>query len=339
MQWLLWLLQFLPESTRLSILLILRDLGFTVVAQTRIAKGTNSSKAATASLAINDVSMDAGTVIVVGVVFFAAANNPTVFWGNKKLTRDKTNEEPNSGIRTQLYRGRVKNTKSRDVVLTWGTSTPGARAAFVSEITEASLEDVSVVNDNLNSTTPNTSSAGTSTEAATISIACFGSNGPSGDTAATGTTQGHTLGQRIGTTGGGDLTNVTIQETYEILTATGVVRGGLTGVTARNWANLIVAYSATETYTITNTYHRPWNVSPQSNVVVFEVEDTANVRMDDVYLPKDVFDVLTDQQVTDYIAADLSRQTDIANAENDLETPDTVIETRAATFELDDIII
>lgn len=309
------------------------------MAISRTAKGTNESKAATASLSVNNVTIDAGTTIYVGIVFFAAANNPEIKWGNKKLVRDKTNEQtnPTDNFRTQLYKGRVKNTKARDVVATWGTSTPGARAMFVTQVDEASHEDVSVVNDNNNSTTPNTSSAGTSTVADTISIALFGSNGPSGDTQGTAGL-GHTLGQRVGTTGGADTTNLTIQETFEILSATGTVRASLSGVTARDWANLIVAYKG-DVYTVSSTFHRPWKVYSNSNLVVFEVQDPGSTHVFNVLLPTEAFEMLTDAQVTEYIKAGVMWYADVEDAENDLETADSDIETRLAGFDNDTVTI
>lgn len=302
------------------------------------AKGSNESKAETASLSVNNVAMDAGTAILVGVIFFASANNPTIKWGNKTLKRDKTNEHSTAAFRTQLYRGRVKNAKTRDVVATWGTSTPGARAMVVIQLSEASTEDISVVNDNNNSTTPNTSSAGTSTVADTISIALFGSNGPSTDTAGTAG-HGHTLGQRVGTSGGGDTTNLTIQETREVLSATGVIRGSLSGVTARNWANLIVAYNAIDTFTVASTYHRPWKVYSNSNLVVFKMNDGTSTHRFDVMLPLEAFEQMTDAQVTEYIKSGVMWYADVLDADNDLEQADASIETRLATFDNDTVTI
>lgn len=272
------------------------------MAQAFTSKGTAQSKADTTSLAVNDVQITGGSVVCVAVIFFAAANNPDVMWGNKKLTRDKTNtqENPTDDFRVQLYRGRVRTTRQRNAVCTWGTSTPGARAMIVFQMDEASEEDISVVNDNNNSTTPNTSSAGTSTVANTLSIALFGSNGPSTDTAGTAGL-GHTLGPRVGTSGGGDLTNLTLQLTYEILTATGTIRSSLSGVTARDWANLIVAYKASQTFTVGTTFYAAFDGYPAAEAVVFRMKDESGTEQFEVHIDREEFEGMTDTQVEDRI--------------------------------------
>lgn len=306
------------------------------MAITRTAKGTAQSKADTASLAVNDVEIDGGASILVGIIFFASANNPEIKWGNKKLTRDKTNEHSTAAFRAQLYRGRVRTTRQRNVVATWGTSTPGARAMFVVQTQEASHEDISVVNDNNNSTTPNTSSAGTSTVADTISIACFGSNGPSTDTVGTAGL-GHTLGQRVGTSGGGDTTNLTIQETFEILSATGTIRASLSGVTARDWANLIVAYSATQTFTVGTTYYQPHDGFPGSESIHFRMEDESGIERFDITIPREEFEDMTDAEVEDRIRQECVRwaakQID-GELSPDFDA-DATFDTRVSSFEND----
>lgn len=307
-----------------------------------VLKGTSQSKAdgalGTSSLSVNSVAITGGKAVYVAVIFWSTANNPTVKWGNKDLKRDKTNEYSTGGFRVQLYKARVKNTKTLNAVCTWGTQTPGARAMVVFEANEASLEDVSVVNDNASSTTPNTSSAGDSTVANTVSIALFGSNGPSGDAAGT-VNLGHTSLGRDGTSGGVATDNLTLQVTYELLTAVGTVRSSLTVTTARDWANLIVAYKSADTYTITNTYHRPWKTYPGADAAVFEVENASSVRIDDILIPRGVAEILTDAQVTEYITTEAVRTADITTSENELEQADSTLETRLATFENDTITV
>ena len=308
------------------------------MAQAFTSKGTAQSKADTASLSINDVQITGGQSVGVAVIFFAAANNPEIKWGNKTLTRDKTNtqENPTDDFRVQLYRGRVRNTRTRNVVATWGTSTPGARAMIAFQMDEASEEDVSVVNDNNNSTTPNTSSAGDSTVANTLSIALFGSNGPSTDTAGTANL-GHTLGPRVGTSGGGDLTNLTLQLTYEILTAIGVVRSSLSGVTARDWANLIVAYKSTQTFTVGTAYYAAFDGYPAAETVVFRIEDQSAVEKFEVHIDREEFEGMTDTEVENRIRDKCvwwaGKQ--ISNEPSPDFEPDTAFNTRVTSFETD----
>ena len=89
-------------------------------------------------------------------------------------------------------------------------------------------------------TDPATGSAVTTTAADTIHIAAFGSRGPSSDTVGS-VDVGHTSGQRVGTTGTPPVSNVTIHETWELLTSTGNCRSHKTGATSRDWSNIIMA--------------------------------------------------------------------------------------------------
>ena len=310
------------------------------MAQSITAKGTNSSKADTTSLSVNNVTITGGRAIYVGVVFFAAAGNPDIQWGNKELRRDKTNEHATAGFRTQLYKAYVRTTRTLDVVCTWGTSTPGARAMVVMEVDEASLEDVSVVNDNNSSTTPNTSSAGDSTVANTLSIALFGSNGPIDDAQGTAGL-GHTLDQRAGTTGGGATTNLTIQSTYEILTAIGVVRASLAVTTARDWANLIVAYKSSDTYTIEDAYYVPYDGNPSSEAVIFVIKDSSGVSKYQTHIPREQFQNMTDQEVTDRIMDEATWWANkvAGDAPSPDFQPDTAFNTRVSGFINDTFII
>lgn len=309
-----------------------------------IAKGTNSSKAdgslGVSTLSVNNVAITGGKTIFVAVVFWSTANNPTIKWGNKDLRRDKTNEFGTGGFRTQLYKAYVRTTRTRDVVCTWGTQTPGARAMLVWEANEASLEDVSVVNDNVNSTTPNTSSAGDSTVANTLSIALFGSNGPVEDAAGT-VNLGHTQINRDGTTGGTADSNLTIQATYELLTAIGVVRSSLTVTTARDWANLIVAYKASDTYTVSRAYYRPYDGYPDHEAVVFVMKDSTGTEKYETIIQREEFENMTDQEVTDRLTNDATWW---ANKEEGLApspdfSPDSAFNTRVAGFVNDTVTV
>lgn len=308
------------------------------MAITRTAKGTAQSKAATTSLTISSVSLTAGDLLVVGIGYETDFALNSVQWGSRSMKLVADSAATQGDTRVRIYRIKVRDTASRDVVATWAGNM-SARAMFATAITEASIKDVgSTATHAAGTTAPNTGTAVTSTVADTISIAAFVSGGPSGDTAGTAG-DGHTLGQRVGTTGGAAGTNVTIQETYEILSATGDVRASMTGATGRIWACSIAAFNAVDTYKIFNTYHRPWKVSGSSDVVVIEVENGATSHVFDVHIPTRIFEIMTDAEVSDYVAAQASWHADVVESENDLETPDTTIETRLATFELDTFTI
>lgn len=308
------------------------------MAITRTAKGTAQSKAANTTLTISNVSLTAGQLLLVGIAYETDAALNSVQWGSRNMKLVADSAATQGDTRVRLYRARVRDTATRDVVATWAANM-SARAMFATAIDEASIKDVgSTAVFAAGTTAPNTGTAVTTTAADTIAIAAFASGGPSGDTAGTAA-EGHTLGQRVGTTGGGAATNVTIQETFEILSATGDCRASMTGATGRIWACSIVALSAVDTYTITGSYHRPWQVYSDSDKVVFQVEDGATDRVFDVPIPTRLFEIMTNAEVTDFVAAAASWHADVVQSENDLESPDTTIETRAATFELDTFTI
>lgn len=304
------------------------------MAITRTAKGTAQSKAANTTLTISSVSLTAGDLLVVGIGYETDFALNTVEWGARDLKLTADSAATQGDTRVRIYRVRVKNTDTRDLTATWAGNM-SARCMFATAVTETSKKDVgSTATFAAGTTAPNTGTAVTSTVADTISIAAFVSGGPSGDTAGTAG-DGHTLGQRVGTTGGGAASNVTIQETFEILSATGNVRASLTGATGRIWACSIAAFRAVDTYKIIGSYHRPEKVYPARDIVVLQVEDGATARVYDIQIPTQIFEIMTDQEVTDYAFTTAAWHADLVESENDLELPDSTIETRLTGFEND----
>lgn len=309
------------------------------MAQTRTAKGTNASKTNGTALTVSGVQGTAGTALVVGIAWEdnVQGDKPELKWGNRVLKFVVGSERQRGDTIVRQYKTRVKTNKTKDMTATWANAVD-ARAMFVTEITEGSKVDVQNENDAASTTAPATGPAVTPTVANTISIAAFAVIGPTSDAAATAGA-GHTIGQRVGTTGGGAASNITLQETFEILTAIGNVRATLTLTTARAYAANIVAYRAVETYTIFNTFHKPWKVYSDSNVVVLQIEDAAQTHIFDVQIPVEIFEILSDAQVSDYVASAAQWYTDLTESENDREDPDTDVETRLATFENDEVIL
>jgi hypothetical protein len=83
---------------------------------------------------------------------------------------------------------------------------------------------------------------GTTAQANEILIGAIGWEGPDGDDAGTWQNSFST-GQRIGTTGGGAASNVTIQEGYLIVSATGAYTAAVTRTAnSRDWAAAIATY-------------------------------------------------------------------------------------------------
>lgn len=214
------------------------------MAITRTAKGTAQSKANGTTLTISNVAMVEGDLLVVGLVFETDASLSTVKWGSRNLKPVSNTNFVRGDTRTRIYRAKVGTTATRDIVAMWG-EIMSARAMAAVSISGAVALDQSGGQNQASGTSLDTTNVGTSTVADTISIAFFGTGGPSGDTQGTAGS-GHTLGQRIGTTGAGAASNVTLQETYEILTATGTIQATLTLSTSRISANSIAAFSPTE---------------------------------------------------------------------------------------------
>lgn len=305
------------------------------MAITRIAKGTAQSKAANTSLTIPSVSMTAGDYLVVGLAYETDAALNTVQYGNKEMGLVANSGVTQGDTRVRLYRKRIHKTSTRDIVATWAGNM-SARAMFATALTEVSKKDVGSTNTHTAGTTaPTTGTAVTSTVADTISIAAFASGGPSGDTAGTAGV-GHTLGQRVGTTGGGASTNVTIQETYEILSATGNVRATLTGATGRIWATTIAAFRALQTFTITDVEqaHRDQNENP--DWVVLHLEDEANLKLR-VEIDPVEFDDLSDAAVTEKVTEFCTNYSERLDGESTIDE-DSARDTRMATF-INDVIV
>lgn len=308
------------------------------MAITRTAKGTNADKTAGTTLTVAGVSMTAGDLIVVGTGYETDAGITSVNWGNSRDFKLVAQSGVTQGdTRNRLYRLRAKRTATRDVDITWA-GTMSARAMFVSSLTDVGRKDVGQTNTQTATGSPATGSAVTSTVADTISIASFVSLGPLNDTPGTAGV-GHTLGQRDGTNGAPPTSNVTIQETYEILSATGNVRATLSGATARDWANTIIAFAARSTYTVDDVY-QPLNTLVHGDNIVFVMSNSEASDLIHVSFPINTFDTLTDteveEQINDYC---------IKHAEHILEGPESnpvgeaTRNTRMATFVNDTFVV
>jgi len=204
----------------------------------RTAKGTAILKTSGTTLTLESVEILSGRSLVVGVAFDAGEGPPTVKWGNRDLSRIELQSQ--SGASTALFLLRhIRNTNTRTITCTW-TGAIIAKAMFATMIGGVETQDVSQSTGQASTTNPATGPTVVSTRPETISIAAMGSQGPESDDPGT-VGSGHTSGQRVGTSGGADDTNVTIHETFEILTQTGNVRATKTGATSRSWSNVILA--------------------------------------------------------------------------------------------------
>lgn len=298
----------------------------------RTAKGANASKASGTSLSVNNVQCDAGTTIVVGIAFDPAQGNPEIKWGKKSLSRDITIENAGADLRCQIYSAKVRRDRTLDVVATWAAAIE-PRAMFVTQISEAGIEDVSKDKAEDATTDPDTGVAPTTTVADTMCIAALASKGP--DTDSYGTIgSGHSAGQRVGTSGGGDTTNITIFETYELLSTITTVKSQLTGATSRDWACCIVAFKSMDTYTVDTSHYEPYDGYPEMESVVFTMKDGAGDRKFQVHIPREEFEEMTDVQVEERIQAECSWWADklYRDVPSPDFTPDSTFNTRVASF-------
>jgi len=304
------------------------------MAITRTAKGTAGTKVSGTTLTISGVSFTPGSTLVVGIAWEEdhVGEKPAIKRGNKDLKFIASSQQKQGDTFVRLYKRRIKKGGSKDIVATW-PSNHTARAMFATQITESSAKDVQQSNGNASGTSPATGTAVTSTIADTISIAAFASVGPTNDTAATAGA-GHTIGQRVGTSGAPPASNITLQETYEILSATGNVRSTLTLTTAREVAATIVAFKATQTYTIVRATYHPFDGNPESESIAFVLKDETTDPLFTVHIPRHDFEEMSDTEVEDYIRNDCQWRADkdFDNAASPDFDPDATFDTRVSSF-------
>lgn len=206
----------------------------------RTARGTASSKTSGTTLTVSGVQSDGRSTMVVGVSWDDSVGNPTVEHGGHDIPWVVRNSGGGNGVSTAIYsRTRTTNkVKTEDMVVTFPSAVT-AKVMFVTQYTEISFSDLTLSNSQTNVTSANAGIATLTNFDDEACIAAFGSEGPSGDTQGAAALE-YTLGQRVGTTGGTDDTNITIQETYKILTETESTRARLTDITARDVTSCLV---------------------------------------------------------------------------------------------------
>jgi hypothetical protein len=91
-------------------------------------------------------------------------------------------------------------------------------------------------------TNPQTGTTSTTSQASELLVGAIGTEGPDGDAAGNWVTL--TAGQRLGTTGGGGASNVTISEGFLVVSAVDSYSGTKNSITSRDWAGAIATYKA-----------------------------------------------------------------------------------------------
>lgn len=311
------------------------------MALTRTLKGSAADKASGTSLAINDVSMNAGDLLVLILSFETESTLVSApKYGKKEMRYIENSGATQGDTRVRFYRFRVRKTSTRNIVVTWNAAVT-ARAMIALSLTNVGKANVLSTNTHATDTgSPNSGTAVTTTIADTLHIAAFASLGGTPDTIGTAG-NGHTLGARVGTSGPPVESNVTLQETHEILTATGDCRASLTGATARKWAVSIVAFRSTQVYTVSRAEYYPFDGYPAQEKVIFVMKDESGDEKFTVTIPRFEFEAATDQEITDRITGDCvwweNKVRDDAPSPD--FTPDSAFNTRVASFVNDTVIV
>lgn len=235
------------------------------MAITRTAKGTASDKSSGLTLTISSLQLVQYTTMFIGIVYDTGQGAPVVTWGGQTLTPRES--VSNSGIITAVYIiWKRTATATNDLVATWTTTAPTAKAMFATQVASVRRRDVMKTNTGT-STTPGSGALQTTNWNDEIFFGIFGSEGPSGDDAGTPASS-YSSGQRVGTTGGDADTNVTIHETFKIVTSTDDTRARKTSVTSRDWVVILC------------TLKPIYLVTADSRVTINDVESTSQAAAD-----------------------------------------------------------
>lgn len=206
------------------------------MAITRTAKGTAQSKTSGTTLAVASVAMTTGHLLVVSLAYDDQTLD-SVTWGSESLTLGDA--VLGAGVRTRLAWAVILAGGTQTITATWaGSLTAKAMVASSYVCSTGST----ILNEDSNATnTGNGTAASTAALNAIVGgtdallVAVVGTEGPSGDVAGTWATPS-TNGQRLGTTGQGATTNVTVSEAYQTApTAASTPTLSKTGMTGRDW--------------------------------------------------------------------------------------------------------
>lgn len=142
--------------------------------------------------------------------------------------------------------GSVRDTATRDVVITWAGNIV-ERAAVAVELEGANrIDQAAGNNEAVGTTTPGTGATSPLSSPGNYALAFFVSEGPSSDTVTSatidddGTAATAGIGQRAGTTGAPPVSNVTVQEVFLELTSPLPTQADLVAGTSRLWTCAIV---------------------------------------------------------------------------------------------------
>lgn len=207
---------------------------------TRTAKGTNTSKTSSNSLAVNTVAITGGCSIIIGWAGDTGGSAHAATWGATTLVKNQ--DTVNSGtVETIMFSAHNVTGGTNNATVSWTTNIT-AKAMFVIEVCGLATSGAKDIN------TGNVGTDATPLDTATMTsfgieifVGALGTEGPSGD-AAGSWQNGWSAGQRAGTTGNPAAGNITVQEGFKIVSITEASQASLTGITSRSWAITHVTY-------------------------------------------------------------------------------------------------
>lgn len=154
----------------------------------------------------------------------------------------------NGNVVLAILSGRVKTSVGSGALLrAWDTyANAKCIAAYkvVGLLTAAWLDKTKAATGS--SATPSSTATDTTTEAYELLIGGIGTEGPDGDLPGTWNGSVDENNQRLGTTGAGAASNITVAAATRIVSATGTYTASKTGITSRDWAAAIATYKSAE---------------------------------------------------------------------------------------------
>lgn len=241
---------------------------------TRIAKGTAKAKALGNILTISGISLNSGASLVVASGYDDIQGHPvSVKWGQRELKRRRARNPSGIDIAGSVWTvGSVRDTATKDVVITWAGNI-NERAAVVVSVEGANKIDKAIGNNQSVATTaPTTGLSAPLTETNNFVLAFMIAEGPdTNDTPSapeigiSGNFVAATLGQRIGTNGAPAADNVTVQEIYhQLIDACDGIEVRMTNSTARKFVSMAIVMETLSVYLM---YYSAGKCSTCSDVV------------------------------------------------------------------------
>lgn len=205
----------------------------------RTPKGTVTDKSSGLTLTISAIELAGdGSALFVGLAYDSGAGSPIIRWGQQRLEPIVTQTGGGIVCRAAVYL-RQGETATHDLVATWDTTAPTAKAMFATELVDAAVPDLVASQFEAGSTDPDSGTASTPSKDPEIYLGVFASEGPASDTPGT-IENGYSDGQRAGTAGAPPVSNVTVHETFKIVTAAESTAAAKTGATQRDHCTCLV---------------------------------------------------------------------------------------------------